>query len=82
MILQEEEKGFDGSIIFSSFYDVLKYSNFLVLKCYKLVFSLKGQTKNWGSMIIIGYFIIYTIFNFIYFFSGFNSFKTFNNFCS
>ena len=58
-------------MIFKSFYEVLKYSNFLVLKCYKLVFSSKGQSHNWGSMIIIVYFIIYTIFNVMYFIKGF-----------
>ena len=62
---------FDGRIIFTSFYDVLKLSNFLVLKCYKLVFSYKGEYHNWGSMILIGYFIIYTAFNIMYFAKGF-----------
>ena len=60
----EKDIKFDGSMLFSSFYDVLKYSNFFVLKCYKLVFSFQGQKHNWGSMIIIGYFAIYSIFCF------------------
>ena len=67
----EKEKKIDGSIIITSFYEVLKYSNFLVLKCYKLVFSSEGQSHNWGSMIIIGYFLIYTISNVMYFTKGF-----------
>ena len=67
----EKMDKFDGSIIFTSFYDVLKMSNFLVLKCYKLVFSYKGEYYNWGSFTLIGYFIIYTIFNIMYFIKGF-----------
>ena len=67
----ESEKKFDGNMIITSFYEVLKYSNFLVLKCFKLVFSSEGQSHNWGSMIIIGYFAIYTIFNVMYFIKGF-----------
>ena len=43
----EKEKSFNDNIFFSSFYDVLKYSNFLIIKCYKLVFSYKGQKKNY-----------------------------------
>ena len=62
---------FDESIIITSFYDVLKMSNFRVLKCYKLVFSYKGEYHNWGSMILIGYFVVYTIFNIMYFIKGF-----------
>ena len=67
----EKSKKFDGSIIFTSFYEVLKLSNFLVLKCYKLVFSLKGEYHNWGSLMLIGYFIAYSAFNIMYFVKGF-----------
>ena len=67
----EKSDKFDGSIIFTSFYDVLKLSNFLVLKCYKLVFSYKGEYHNWGSLIFIIYFIFYTAFNIMYFVKGF-----------
>ena len=45
----EKDNKFDKKIIYTSFYDVLKYSNFLVLKCYDLVFSYKGQKVNWGE---------------------------------
>ena len=39
--------------IVGNFYSILKNSNFLILKCYKLVFSLKGQINNIGSYIMI-----------------------------
>ena len=67
----EKDNKFDKKIIYTSFYDVLKYSNFLVLKCYDLVFSYKGQKVNWGSIIMIIYFLFYFIFNFMYFKKGF-----------
>ena len=67
----ESEVKFEEKLIYQSFYDVLKYSNFKVLKCYKLVFSLKGEKNNWGSVMLIIYFIIYTIFNCIFFYKGF-----------
>jgi hypothetical protein len=74
----EKTDKFNGIILVSSFFDVLKFSNFLVLKCYKLVFSYKGQFHNWGSILLIGYFIIYTIFNFIYFFRGYRFIKLYS----
>jgi len=57
----EEPQKFTGIVIFTSFYNVLKYSNIGVLKCYKLVFSLNSLTNNYGSIIIIIYFSIYFI---------------------
>ena len=55
---------FDTHQFEDSFYTVLKNSNFLVMKCFKLAFSLKGQTKNIGSYFmtcIIVFFIVLTI---------------------
>ena len=51
-----------------SFYNDLIKSNFKLLKCYKLVFSLKGQKNNFGSymmIIIIITFLILMIINII-----------------
>ena len=57
----EEPEKFTGEVIFTSFYNVLKYSNFGVLKCYKLVFDLNALTNNYGSIIVMVYFIPYFI---------------------
>ena len=57
----EEPEKFTGTVIFTSFYNVLKYSNLGVLKCYKLVFSINSLTNNYGSIIIIIYFLLYFI---------------------
>ena len=57
---------FTAKKLYQSFYDVLKYSNYDVYKCYKLVFVGKVLTKNIGSIIIYIYFLAYLI-NFIVF---------------
>ena len=44
-----------------SFYNVLKYSNYKVLKCYKLVFRKATIKKNIGSILSNIYFIGYLI---------------------
>ena len=50
--------------IVQTFFSTLTNSNFLVLKCYKLVFSMKGQTGNSGSyiMTILSFVFIFLIF--------------------
>ena len=50
-----------------SFFKTLKSANFLVLKCYKLVFSIKGQKRNIGSYIMTSLFLILIIFIVLYF---------------
>jgi hypothetical protein len=40
--------------IIENFYKIEKYTNIRVAICYNLVFSLKGQTYNYGSYILIG----------------------------
>ena len=40
---------FDKNYLVNSFFNTLKNSNFLVLKCYKLIFSAIGQKNNIGS---------------------------------
>ena len=45
--------------LFESFYKSLKNSNFMVLKCFKLVFSKQGIKNNIGSYVM-------TLFNFIF----------------
>ncbi len=74
----EKEVEFDGSIIFLSFYDVLKYSNFLILKCYKSIFNFKGLLNNWGSIIVFIFFLFYSLFNLMYFVNGFYYIKLYS----
>ena len=52
--------------IVNNFYSILKNSNFLILKCYKLVFSLEGQINNIGSYIMITINFMFIILIFLY----------------
>ena len=66
---------FDEKILFNSFYDVIKYSNYKVLKCYNLVFNSEKLKYNYGSYIFIFYFFCYTLFNIIFYIKGIESIK-------
>ena len=48
--------------LYTSFYDVLKYSNYKVLFCYKLAFRLINFEINKGCIIICIFFVIYLVF--------------------
>ena len=65
-----DELTFNKKSFIYSFYNFLKYSNFRVLKCYKLVFSIKGQINNIGSYILIFMLVISFITFFLYCFKG------------
>ena len=56
---KEDDKKFNGKKLYESFYDVLKYSNFQILKCYKIVFKKTVFKKNFGCIIILISFILY-----------------------
>ena len=49
---------FSSKKIYESFADILKYSNYKVLKCFNLVFSIKLFPKNIGSIIVLIYILI------------------------
>jgi hypothetical protein len=69
---------FDEKILLSSFYDVIKYSNYKLFKCYKIVFDKNILKCNYGSYIFIIYFFFYTIFNFIFYARGFYYIKIYS----
>ena len=71
----EEPEKFTGKVIFTSFYNVLKYSNFGVLKCYKLVFDLQLLINNYGSIIMLIYFLLYLICLLTFIFKGISPIK-------
>ena len=70
-----EDKKFNGKILFKSFYDVLEYSNFRILKCYKSVFTKNVLTKNYGSIIVLMSFIFYFSCLIVYNIKGITSLK-------
>ena len=67
---QLDNMDFSSKEIIERFSKSIKNSNFVVLKCYKLVFVLKKFLKNIGSIIITIIIIIYLILMIIYFFTG------------
>ena len=70
-----ETQVFSGFEIITSFYDVIKYSNFLILKCYKLVFSILGIKNNIGSIFLLVSFFFHIILTIIFLFTGINKIK-------
>ena len=69
-------KSFSAKSIYQSFYDVLKFSNYKVLKCSNLAFTTKNFTlDNKGSLLSLIYFFIYFLFLIIYLIKGINQLK-------
>ena len=67
---KKEEKKEGAKSIYSSFYDILKFSNYKVLKCYKLAFKISIFINNKGNVMALIYFVIYLIFFIIYLIKG------------
>ena len=61
-----DEIHFEDSSLTGEFYNTLNNSNFRVLKCFKLVFSIKGQKKNIGSYLMTVFCLIFIILFLIY----------------
>ena len=66
---------YDAKSLLQSFYYVLKYSNYKILKCYKLVFVKSVFIKNKGAIIIFILFILYLICLIWYIFQGLKPLK-------
>ena len=58
-----------------SFVDILKYSNYQVLKCYNLVFRGVTFYKNLGSIFTMIYFICYIVFFGLFCYQGITQLK-------
>ena len=61
---------FDKNELADNFFNTLKNSNFLVLKCFKLIFSKKGQINNIGSFLMSGFEFIFIILMLVYIING------------
>ena len=72
--LVKEEK-FKPKKLYESFFEVLKYSNYKILKCYKLIGNKRIITKNIGNIILIIFFVIYLISLIFYIIKGINPLK-------
>ena len=58
---EQKSQDSESKLIYKSFYDVLKFSNYKVLKCYKLAFNSIIFKNNKGNYIVIILFAIYII---------------------
>ena len=70
-----EKQPFNGIDIIKSFYEVIKFSNFLILKCYKLVFNSNGIKNNYGFIIILVFLGLLFIIMIIFLFTGIKKIK-------
>ena len=61
---------FNAKKIYESFYEVLKYSNYDILKCYNIILNIDLIRINMGSIIVILYLFCYIICFFIFIFRG------------
>ena len=75
VIEPENTDKFKPKVLYQSFYDVLKYSNYKIIKCYKLVFDFESILKNYGSIISMIYFLIYSCFLLTFLIKGINQLK-------
>ena len=62
-IIYENKKSeqFKPKKFYKVFYDVLRYSNYDIFKCYNLLFSINIISRNIGSIFVMTCFIIYLI---------------------
>ena len=61
---------FNAKKIYESFYEVLKYSNYDIMKCYKIILNINVLTINLGSILVIFCFLCYLICLFIFIYRG------------
>ena len=66
----------DAKTVYQSFYYVLKYSNYKIVQCYKLVFAKSVLSKNIGSILILILVLLYLICLILYIIKGMNPIKS------
>ena len=72
----EKKDKFNAKKLYESFYYVLKYSNYKILKCYNIVTDKDLIMKNIGSCVLILYGIFYVVCLGIYIYNGLSPLKT------
>ena len=71
----EKEEKFSEKMLYESFYDILKYSNYKLVKCYNLVFNKNIFFNNKGNIIVLVYFFVFNITLILFILYGFNFLK-------
>ena len=67
---------FSSKKIYESFYDVLKYSNYNILKCYRIIMNIKIFKYNIGCIITFAFFCCFIICIILYILKGLNPLKS------
>ena len=57
----ERKEKFTAKKIYESFYEVLKYSNYDIIKCFNIINDIKIITTNIGSIMVIVYFCCHLV---------------------
>jgi len=65
----------DKNKLFDSFTDIKNIANINIMKCYKVFFSIKGISYNYGCYIIIPIFIIHIICTFLFYLKNLKEIK-------
>ena len=71
----EKKDKFSAKKLYESFYDVLKYSNYDIIKCVNIIDDIKIIKINIGSIMTISYFLCYIICLVFFIFSGITPLK-------
>ena len=71
----EKKDKFSAKKLYESFYDVLKYSNYDIIKCANIIGDIKTIITNIGSIMTISYFLCYLISFGFFIFSGITPLK-------
>ena len=66
----ENKIKFNAKKIYQSFYEVLKYSNYEIVKCYKLIFDINIFKSNKGTIVVLVLFSFYFCFLVVAIFKG------------
>ena len=74
-ISDTDYKTFVPKRFYYAFYDILKYTNYKVLRCYNLAFHIDSVTINYGSIIVIIFFLFYFIAFIMYMRNGISPLK-------
>ena len=68
-------KAVNGETLYKIFYDVLKYANFDILKCYNLIFNIQVFKNNIGNFVVISIFFVNLICLFSFIIKGITPLK-------
>ena len=66
---------FNSKKLYESFYDVLKYSNYKILKCFRIISNINELKNNIGCIFVFIFFCCYLMCLLVYIYRGINPLK-------